>query len=285
MIRSQNGTSRATSLETERKHCASETQKGEAVAARGTPGRQQSAPFTSVASGEATDKKFENTCRRRACRRLEREGQRRHVVNKWRCGKAGEDPTLANLSFLERVSVSHGTEAKYRTRVEQSSVLRTRITGARRGRRGRRGNRAAPEHEPQPRATCERWRGPAGGAPLLPTSVRKESWEDKLARSWRALKDWRKRAPTRSRRPLPRLIWSGVCSEMVREQETFDGHPRHHHQDTMRSVCRLHNSVASTKAPLQLLGSVQCATHSFGVNGPLLIGGSPSRHCFIAKPP
>ena len=33
--------------------------------------------------------------------------------------KAGEDPTLANLSFLERVSVSHGTEAKYRTRVEQ----------------------------------------------------------------------------------------------------------------------------------------------------------------------
>ena len=29
------------------------------------------------------------------------------------------DPTLANLSFLEGVSVSHGTEAKYKTRVEQ----------------------------------------------------------------------------------------------------------------------------------------------------------------------
>ena len=70
MIRSQNGTSRATSLETERKHGASETEKGEAVAARGTPGRQQNAPFTSVASGEATDKKFENTCRRRACRTM-----------------------------------------------------------------------------------------------------------------------------------------------------------------------------------------------------------------------
>ena len=37
----------------------------------------------------------------------------------------------------------------------------------------------------------------------------------KLARSWRALKGWRKRAPTRSRRPLPRMILSGVCCEMV----------------------------------------------------------------------
>ena len=33
--------------------------------------------------------------------------------------KAGEDPTLALLSFLKRVSVSHGTEAKYKKRVEQ----------------------------------------------------------------------------------------------------------------------------------------------------------------------
>ena len=33
--------------------------------------------------------------------------------------KAGEDPTLANLSFLERVPVSHATEAKYKSRVEQ----------------------------------------------------------------------------------------------------------------------------------------------------------------------
>ena len=33
--------------------------------------------------------------------------------------KAGEDPILADLSFLERVSVSHGTETKYKKRVEQ----------------------------------------------------------------------------------------------------------------------------------------------------------------------
>ena len=36
----------------------------------------------------------------------------------------------------------------------------------------------------------------------------------KLARSWRALKGWRKKAPTRSRRPSPRMIWSAVCWEM-----------------------------------------------------------------------
>ena len=41
----------------------------------------------------------------------------------------------------------------------------------------------------------------------------------KLARSWRALKGWRKLARTRSRRPLPRMIWSGVCWEMVRNKK------------------------------------------------------------------
>ena len=41
----------------------------------------------------------------------------------------------------------------------------------------------------------------------------------KLARSWRALKGWSKRAPTRPRRPLPRMIWSGVCWEMVRNKK------------------------------------------------------------------
>ena len=33
--------------------------------------------------------------------------------------KAGEDLTLANLSFLERVSASHGTEAKHQKKIEQ----------------------------------------------------------------------------------------------------------------------------------------------------------------------
>ena len=39
-------------LETERKYCASDTEKGEAVAGRGTLGRKQSEPFTDVASGQ-----------------------------------------------------------------------------------------------------------------------------------------------------------------------------------------------------------------------------------------
>ena len=114
MIRSRNGTSRATSIETERKHGAGETDKGEAVAARGTLGGKQNEPSTDVASGEATDKKFEKA--------------RGHVFNSWRCGdkekaktfgKVSSGPTLVNLSFLERVSVSHGTEAKFKKQIEQ----------------------------------------------------------------------------------------------------------------------------------------------------------------------
>ena len=58
----------------------------------------------------------------------------------------------------------------------------------------------------------------------------------------------------------------------------------HYHQDTVRSVCRL-SLCGVNKAPLKLLSSVQCAPHSLGVNGPLLIGSSASRRGFIAKPP
>ena len=56
------------------------------------------------------------------------------------------------------------------------------------------------------------------------------------------------------------------------------------HPHTIRSVSRLHNCVASTKAPLQLPSSVQCAPHSLNVHTSPLSGGSASRHGFIAKP-
>ena len=56
-----------------------------------------------------------------------------------------EDPTLANLSFLESVSVSHGPKPSTKSESSSSSVFRTRKTGARRGRRGRRGDRAVPD--------------------------------------------------------------------------------------------------------------------------------------------
>ena len=55
---------------------------------------------------------------------------------------------------------------------------------------------------------------------VLPTSVRKVGvGNKKFVRSWRALKDWTKRAPTRSRRPPPRVICSGVCWGMTRNKK------------------------------------------------------------------
>ena len=147
MIQNRSGTPRATSLEAGRKHCAGETEKSEAVAARRRPGREQREPYTDIASGGATDEKFENTCRRRECRRLEREGTamaRRQQMEKRRKKKEtkyvwnshlGDGPEqlrkLARIRPLQicpssRVSVSHGTEAKYKRKSSSSSVLRTR---------------------------------------------------------------------------------------------------------------------------------------------------------------
>ena len=194
MIRSRNGTPRATSLEAERIHCAGETENAEAIAARGRPGRKQNERSPTLRRGEATDKKFENTCRRKECRRLEREGQRWHVVNGWRSGDKRKTKTFGTVSpgtgqnnckgwrgsdprkpVLPRESVS---KSRDRSQVQNASSVVPQFcgrgkTGARRGRRGRRGNRAVPEHELQPRTTCERWRGPTGGPSLLPTSGRK----------------------------------------------------------------------------------------------------------------
>ena len=59
-----------------------------------------------------------------------------------------------------------------------------------------------------------------------------------------------------------------------RERSSKDGMTKRS-PDTMRSVCRLHNSMASTKAPLQLLDSYQCAPRSFGVDS---LPSSGARH-------
>ena len=228
MNRSHNGTTRAASLETERKHCVSETEKGETIAARWTPERKQSEPVTDVASDEATDKQLEDTCRRGACRRLEREGQRRHLYNGHRSGEKEKAKTFETVSpgqrqgtILERVSVS---KSRDRDKIQNASGSIPQLcgrgkTGARRGRRGRRGNREISQHELEPRPTCERRRSPISEASLQPQFGKLGG--QKLARSWRALKGWRQRAPTRSRRPLPRMIWSGVCWEMVRNKNTL----------------------------------------------------------------
>ena len=74
---------------------------------RAKPLTRNSSDGTSSTDGEAETKRKQIRLEQSA------RGRARAIA------KAGEDPTLGNLSFLERVSVSHGTEAKYRTRVEQ----------------------------------------------------------------------------------------------------------------------------------------------------------------------
>ena len=102
MIRSQNGASRATSPETERKHCAIENEKGETVAAGRTLEGRQSEPNTDVASDGATDKQLEDSCRQEECRTLEREGQRRHVFDGWRIENKKRAKTFATVSPGQR---------------------------------------------------------------------------------------------------------------------------------------------------------------------------------------
>ena len=137
MIRSRNGTPRATSLEAERIHCAGETENAEAITARGRPGRKQNersptlrrakpltrnsrTPADERNAGDWSERDSDGTSSTDG--EAETKGKRRRLEQSARgrartIAKAGEDPTLANLSFLERVSVSHGTEAMYRTRV------------------------------------------------------------------------------------------------------------------------------------------------------------------------
>ena len=114
-------------------------------------------------------------------RRLERSARGRARA----IAKAGEDPTLANLSFLERVLVSHGTETRYKKQVEQFlSFADEGKTSARRGRRGRRGNRAAPESCSQGRPVSD-GEVPLAGLLFFQPQYGKLGGQ-KLARSWRA---------------------------------------------------------------------------------------------------
>ena len=122
------------------------------------------------------------------------------------------DPTLANLSSLQRVSASHATEAKYKTQVEQflSFADEEKLT-------------LVADDEVDAaivqylNTSYSQGRPVSDGGVLLAGLLFFQPQygklgRQKLARSWRALKGWRKRAPTRSTRPLPRMIWSGLES-------------------------------------------------------------------------
>ena len=99
MIQDQDGTSRATYLEAGHKLCTYETEKSETVVARRRSERNQRDQLTDIAPSKATDEKSENTCRRRECRRLERERQRCDVLNRWRCGDKEKAKTFGKVSL------------------------------------------------------------------------------------------------------------------------------------------------------------------------------------------
>ena len=174
MIQSQDGIPRATSLVARHKLCTNETEKSETLAARKRLEKIQREQFT--ASDKATDEKSENTCRRRECRRLERERQRCDVFNRWRCGGKEKTKKFGTVSpvtsqsdceswrgsdprefVLPRESIS---ESRDRSKVQKASRTVPQFcgrgkTGARRGPRGRRGNRAVPELQPRTTGSWE----------------------------------------------------------------------------------------------------------------------------------
>ena len=127
MIQNQDGTPRATSLEAGHKPCAEETKKGDTVAARKRPGRNQREQFTDIASDKATEDGDWSEKDSDATSPTDGEGKEKAtIVWKGQPGdqpgqlqKVGEDPTLANLSFLEGASASQETEVKYKKQVEQ----------------------------------------------------------------------------------------------------------------------------------------------------------------------
>ena len=233
MIQSQDGTSRATCPEATRKLCTNETEKSETVAARKRPERIQREPFTDIASYKVTDEKSESMqetgARKRAMRRLQQMEMRRQRKSKnvWKGQPVNEPGQLRTLAKIRpsRVprerSVSQETGVKYKKQVEQflsfadeeklvlvtddevdaAIVLYLNMSYSQ--------GRPVSDGEV-----------PLAGLLSFQPQYGKLGGQ-KPARSWRALTGWRKRAPTRSRRPLPRMIWSGVCWEMVRNKETL----------------------------------------------------------------
>ena len=160
---------------------------------------------TSSTGGDAETKKKQ--------RRLEQSAWRRARA----IAKAGEDPTLANLSFIERESVSLETEGKYKKQVEQFLNFADEE------------NLALVADDEVDAAivlylnmSYSQGRLVSDGEVLLAGLLFFQPQHGKLGGqklARRALKGWRKRAPTRSRRPLPRMIWSGVCWEKVRNKK------------------------------------------------------------------
>ena len=176
-----------------------------------TPADEENAGVWSERDSDGTSSTDGEVETKRKQRRLERSARGRARA----LAKAGEDPTLANLSFLERVSVSRGAEGKYRTRVEQfrSFVDEEKLA------------LVAVEaaivqylnmSRSQGRPVSDE--GPAGGLLFFQPQYGKlgVTQTRSVVESSEGLENT---TPTRSRRPLPRMIWSEVCWEMVRNKK------------------------------------------------------------------
>ena len=145
--------------------------------------------------------------------------RQRKSKNVWN-GQPGDEPEqvqkLARIrSFLERGSVSQGTEAKYKKQVEQflsfaddeklALVADDEVDAA---------------IVLQPRATCERWRGATGGASVLPTPVR-EVGRTKIRSVVESSEGLEKKGSDTIKTTVAKMIWSGVCWEMVRNKKSL----------------------------------------------------------------
>ena len=144
-----------------------------------------------------------DTARQRTLNRTSRRRARQLVASSL-------DPTLAGISLLERSSVTKKTEVKYRQHVEK--FLQDPDLMGRRLVEDSEVDGAVVEHLNK---LFGLGRPPSDGDLLLVGLLFFQPQYGKrggqsLPRAWRALLGWRKKAPGRSRRPLPRSLWSGI---------------------------------------------------------------------------
>ena len=135
-------------------------------------------------------------------------------IKSWR----GPDP---RDRVLPRMNISKTSD---RDKIQNASGAIPQLCGrwkigARRGRRGRHDNRVIPKHELQSRPTCERRRS-ASGTSLLPSSVRKAGWT-KTRSIVEGCEGLEKEDSDKNKTTTTRMIWSGVCLEMVKNRNSL----------------------------------------------------------------
>ena len=226
---------------------AFETDETETVTIRWKTAQNLGSSDTDPGLSRVRAGKLEYFGRHGESRRLERDGQRRHLFDRRGAGDLEGTPTFAAICprtcqsnreswrgsnsrqpIVSRESLGgsgkgdeiHGPSGGFPVLCGRTKA------GARRGRRGRLGH-----YLQYLNTSYSQGRPVSDGELLLAGLLFFQPRYGKLggqqfARSWRALNGWRKRSPTRSRRPLPRMIWSGICCEICFETTSRDGQLR-----------------------------------------------------------